>query len=238
MADKNIFIVGGSSGIGLALVKVLKNTTCDIYVGSRSGGALAEFPGVHHFTLDATSEALDLEILPKTLQGLVYCPGTIVLKPFQRLTVEDFLEDLQINLLGAVRVIKGSLSRLKKSSAGASIVLFSTVAVKAGMAFHASVSSAKGAVEGLTRALAAEFAPRIRVNAIAPSLTDTPLARDLLSNDEKRQISAQRHPLQRIGKTQDIAQLAAHLLSDSGAWITGQIIHVDGGMSSLRVFRQ
>jgi len=105
------------------------------------------------------------------------------------------------------------------------------------MAFHASVASAKGAVEGLTRSLAAEFAPRIRVNAIAPSLTDTPLAQNLLSSEEKRQASAERHPLKRIGSPQDIAHLAAHLLSDTGAWITGQIIHVDGGMSSLRVFR-
>ena len=105
------------------------------------------------------------------------------------------------------------------------------------MAFHASVASAKAAVEGLTRSLAAEFAPRIRVNAIAPSLTDTPLAQHLLSSEEKRQASAERHPLKRIGSPQNIAQLAAYLLSDSGSWITGQIIHVDGGMSSLRVFR-
>jgi 3-oxoacyl-[acyl-carrier protein] reductase len=162
---------------------------------------------------------------------------TIVLKPFQRLTVENFLEDFNINFLGAVKVIQSCLDRLKKASDGASIVLFSTVAVKAGMAFHASVASAKGAVEGLTRSLAAEFAPRIRVNAIAPSLTDTPLAQNLLSSAERRQASAERHPLKRIGSPRDIAQLAAHLLSDSGSWITGQIIHVDGGMGSLRMFR-
>ena len=147
------------------------------------------------------------------------------------------MEDYQINLLGAVKLIQSCLKRLKKSPTGASIVLFSTVAVKTGMAFHASVASAKGAVEGLTRSLAAEFAPRIRVNAIAPSLTDTPLAQTLLSTDAKRQASAERHPLKRIGSTEEMARLAAHLLSDDAAWMTGQILHLDGGMSSLRVFR-
>ncbi|UCE54813.1 MAG: SDR family oxidoreductase [Desulfobacterales bacterium] len=237
MDKKNIFIVGGSSGIGLELVKVLSNNHHEIYVGSRTNNTLAEMSHVHHLALDVKAEFFDLEALPEILHGLVYCPGTIVLKPFQRLTIDDFLEDFNINLLGAVKTIQGCLKRLKKSLAGASIVLFSTVAVKTGMAFHASVASAKAAVEGLTRSLAAEFAPRIRVNAIAPSLTDTPLAQNLLSSEEKRQASAQRHPLKRIGAPQDIAQLAAHLLSDTGAWISGQIIHVDGGMSSLRVFR-
>ena len=237
MEKKNIFIVGGSSGIGLELAKVLSNNHHEIYVGSRTNNTLAEIPGVHHLELDVKTESLDLEALPEILHGLVYCPGTIILKPFQRLNIEDFLDDFSINLLGAVRVIQGCLKRLRKSPTGASIVLFSTVAVKTGMAFHASVASAKGAVEGLTRSLAAEFAPRIRVNAIAPSLTDTPLAQNLLSSEEKRKASAERHPLKRIGSPRDTAQLVAHLLSDSGAWITGQIMHVDGGMSSLRVFR-
>ena len=237
MDKKNIFIVGGSSGIGLELVKVLSNSHYETYVGSRNNNTLAEIPEVHHLALDVKAESLDLEALPEILHGLVYCPGSIVLKPFQRLAIDDFLEDYIINLLGAVKVIQGCLKRLKKSPTGASIILFSTVAVKTGMAFHASVASAKAAVEGLTRSLAAEFAPRIRVNAIAPSLTDTPLAQNLLSSEEKRQASAERHPLKRIGSPRDIAQLAAHLLSDNGAWITGQIIHVDGGMSSLRVFR-
>ena len=237
MDKKNIFIVGGSSGIGLQLVKLLSDNHHEIYGGSRTQETLGDIAGVHHLALDVRADALDLEALPEAVHGLVYCPGTIVLKPFQRLTPDDFLEDFNVNLLGAVKVIQGCLRRLKKSPTGASIVLFSTVAVKTGMAFHASVASAKAAVEGLTRSLAAEFAPRIRVNAIAPSLTDTPLAQNLLSSEEKRQASAERHPLKRIGTTQDIAQLAAHLLSDSGTWITGQIIHVDGGMSTLRVYR-
>ena len=237
MDKKNILIVGGSSGIGLELVKVLGDDRHGIYVGSRTADTLAEFPGVHHIPMDVAAEKLDLETLPETLQGLVYCPGTIVLKPFQRLTIDDFKEDFNINLLGAVKVIQGCIKQLKKSQTGASIVLFSTVAVKTGMPFHASVASAKAAVEGLTRSLAAEFAPRIRVNAIAPSLTDTPLAKSLLSSEEKRKASADRHPLKRIGTPQEIARSAAYLLSDAGSWITGQVLPIDGGMSSLRTFR-
>jgi len=237
MQKKNMFVVGGSSGIGLELVKLLRAQGHEVYAGSRSKGALGEVSGAHHLGLDVRSETLILEDLPDVIHGLAYCPGTIVLKPFQRLSIEDFLEDYQVNLLGAVKVIQGSLKRLKKSPDGAAIVLFSTVAVKAGMAFHASVASAKGAVEGLTRSLAAEFAPRIRVNAIAPSLTDTPLASALLSSDEKRRAAAERHPLKRIGTAPEMARLAAHLLSDDGAWMTGQILHADGGMSSVRVFR-
>jgi NAD(P)-dependent dehydrogenase (short-subunit alcohol dehydrogenase family) len=170
------------------------------------------------------------------LHGVVYCPGTIRLKPFHRLTIDDFLENLQINYLGAVKIIQACLTRLKKSSAGASILLLSTVAVKTGMPFHASIAGAKAAIEGLTRSLAAELAPRIRVNAIAPSLTDTPLATRLLSSEKKRQAAADRHPLKRIGTPQEIARSAVFLLSDAGAWMTGQIIHVDGGMSDLKTF--
>ena len=237
MVTKNILVVGGSSGIGLELVRLLNGQQHNVYVGSRSKGGLEQMSHAQHLTLDVTVEGIELKTLPEVIHGLVYCPGSIVLKPFQRLTVEDFMEDYQINLLGAVKVIQSCLKRMKKSPTGASIVLFSTVAVKTGMAFHASVASAKGAVEGLTRSLAAEFAPRIRVNAIAPSLTDTPLAQTLLSNDAKRHAAADRHPLKRLGSAEDMARLAALLLSDDAAWMTGQILHLDGGMSSLRVFR-
>jgi len=237
MDKKNIFVVGGSSGIGLELVKALQDNRHEVYVGSRTNKTVTEIAGVHHLALDVSAEFLDLDALPEILHGLVYCPGSIVLKPFQRLSIDDFLADFNLNLLGAVKVVQGCLTRLKKSPTGSAIVLFSTVAVQTGMAFHASVASAKGAVEGLTRALAAEFAPRIRVNAIAPSLTETPLAENLLSNEDKRRAAAERHPLKRIGSPRDIAQLAVHLLSDNGSWITGQIMHVDGGMGSLRVFK-
>jgi NAD(P)-dependent dehydrogenase (short-subunit alcohol dehydrogenase family) len=237
MDTKNFFIVGGSSGIGLEIVKALHEKGNEIYVGSRTHDQLAGLDGVHHFALDVKADALKLEELPEVLHGMVYCPGTIRLLPFQRLSIDDFLEDLQINYLGAVKIIQACLTRLKKSKTGASVVLFSTVAVKTGMPFHTSVAGAKAAVEGLTRSLAAEFAPRIRFNAIAPSLTDTPLAQNLLSSEEKRQASADRHPLKRIGTPQEIAGLAVHLMSDASAWLTGQVIHVDGGMSSLRTFR-
>lgn len=237
METKKYFIVGGSSGIGFEIVKELSNRGDEIYVASRTSDKLTGLRGVHHLRFDVSQPPDLLEGLPEVLHGLAYCPGTIRLKPFQRLTREDFLEDLQVNFLGAAHIIKACLPNLKNSTAGASIVLFSTVAVATGMPFHASIAGAKGAVEGLTRSLAAELAPRIRVNAIAPSLTDTPLAASLLSSDEKRQAAAERHPMKRIGSPHDIARLAAFLLSDSASWLTGQVLHIDGGMGALRVFR-
>jgi NAD(P)-dependent dehydrogenase (short-subunit alcohol dehydrogenase family) len=237
MDTKNYLIVGGSSGIGLEIARALREKSNTVYVASRSNDALTDLDGVHYMSLDVQAEFLNLEGLPDVVDGIVYCPGTIRLKPFHRLTMDDFLEDWQVNFLGAVKTIQACLPRLKKSTSGAAIVLFSTVAVKTGMPFHASVAGAKAAVEGLTRSLAAEFAPRIRVNAIAPSLTDTPLAQSLLSSEEKRKASAERHPAKRIGTPREMAQIAVHLLSDAGAWMTGQIIHVDGGMSALRTFR-
>ena len=237
MDTKNFFIVGGSSGIGLEIVRTLHEKEHKIYVGSRTNDALTGLDGLHHLRLDVKADSINFEGLPEVLNGLVYCPGTIRLKPFQRLTIDDFLEDMQVNFLGAVKTIQACVPRLKKSASGAAILLFSTVAVKTGMPFHASVAGAKAAVEGLTRSLAAEFAPRIRVNAIAPSLTDTPLAQNLLSSEEKRKASADRHPLKRIGTASEIARIAVHLLSTDSAWLTGQIIHVDGGMSALKTFR-
>ena len=237
MDKKTFLIVGGSSGIGYEIVTELLNQGDDIYVGSRTSDKLGGLPGAHHLKLDVKDPPGRLEGLPDALNGLVYCPGTIRLKPIQRLTREDFLEDLQINFLGAVHLIQSCLPNLKNSPTGASILLFSTVAVTTGMPFHASIAGAKGAVEGLARSLAAELAPRIRVNAIAPSLTDTPLAGSLLSSEEKRHAAAERHPLKRIGSPQDIARLAVFLLSDAASWVTGQVLHVDGGMSALRVFK-
>ena len=173
--------------------------------------------------------------LPDSLDGLVYCPGSITLKPFHRLTAGDFSRDFQINCLAAAMVIQQALPALKAAE-HASVVMFSTVAVAQGMPFHASVASAKGAVEGLTRSLAAELAPKIRVNAIAPSLTDTPLAQSLLNNEAKREASAKRHPLQRVGSPRETAALAAFLLSREAAFITGQVMRPDGGLSTLRTF--
>ena len=184
--------------------------------------------------LDVLDHNFNLDFLPETLDGLAYCPGTINLKPFHRVKPEDFVQDFKLQVLGAVKAIQAALPKLKQSDS-ASIVLFSTVAVQSGFNLHSIVSTSKGAIEGLTRSLAAELAPKIRVNSIAPSLTDTPLAQGLLSTPEKREANAQRNPLKRIGDVEDIANMAEFLLSHKAKWITGQIIHVDGGMPSLKL---
>jgi len=237
MSKKNYLVVGGSSGIGLEIVNQLSGRGDQITVLSRSRGQLAQTEGIEHIAFDVTQDDLDSISLPDVLGGLAYCPGTIRLKPFRRLGSDDLLEHLQVNYLGAVRVVQACLTRLRKAPEGGSVVLFSTVAVQTGMPFHASIAGAKGAVEGLTRSLAAEFAPHIRFNAIAPSLTDTPLAGDLLSGEEKSLAAAKRHPMQRIGSPGDIAAAAVHLLSEESSWMTGQVVAVDGGMAALRTFK-
>lgn len=237
METENYLVVGGSSGIGLEVAGRLSARGQRVIVGSRTPGNLDTLDGVEHMTLDVTADNMGFEDLPDVLHGLVYCPGSIRLKPFRRLGGQELLEDLEVNYLGAVRTIQANLTRLRKAPSGASVVLFSTVAVGTGMPFHASIAGAKGAVEGLTRSLAAEFAPHIRFNAIAPSLTDTPLARALLSSEDKRQAAAERHPLKRIGVPREVAGLAVHLLGEESRWITGQVLAVDGGMSSVRTFK-
>ena len=144
------------------------------------------------------------------------------------------MNDFNLQVIGAIKVIQAIMPKLKKAE-NASIVLFSTVAVQTGFSFHSQVSASKGAIEGLTKALAAEFAPKIRINCIAPSLTDTPLATSLINTEQKAEANAQRHPLKRIGKAEDLANMAEFLLSEKSGWITGQVFHVDGGMSALKV---
>jgi NAD(P)-dependent dehydrogenase (short-subunit alcohol dehydrogenase family) len=237
MSDKNFVVVGGSSGIGFAITRRLAGSNHHVTVVSRSPDAVRDLEAVTHLPLDVTLDDLDAASVPEQIQGMVYCPGSINLRPFNRLKSKDFLADLQINLLGAVKSIQACLPGLKKADSPASIVMFSTVAVKTGMPFHASIASAKGAIEGLTRSLAAEFAPKIRVNAIAPSLTHTNLAEALLSDDGKRKAAAERHPLKRFGHAEDVAAAAIFLLEDSASWITGQVIAVDGGMGAVRTFK-
>lgn len=234
MQGNNYVIIGGSSGIGLELVKLLSEKGANITVFSRTQAQLVGLKNVKAIALDILTEEIPTAELPEIIHGVAYCPGSIVLKPFRSLKPEQFLADFQINVLGAVSALKSTFKALKKSSAG-SVVLFSTVAVQQGMPFHASVATAKGAIEGLTRSLAAEWAPNIRVNCIAPSLTDTPMAGRLLSTPEKKEASGQRHPLKRVGEASEIAELAHFLLSEKSSWITGQIIGIDGGMSSVRV---
>jgi 3-oxoacyl-[acyl-carrier protein] reductase len=225
-------MIGGNSGIGLATARLLKAQGISIIAAARTPGPLAEL-GIPVQPFDAQNPVtLDL---PPVLDGLIYFPGSITLKPFQRLTAEDFLKDFQVNCLGAVAVLQSSMPSLKAAPL-ASVVLFSTIAVAQGLSFHASIAAAKGAVEGLTLSLAAELAPKIRVNAIAPSLTDTPLAGNLLNSEVKMETAAKRHPLQQIGNADDIAQLAAFLLSDASKFFTGQILRPDGGLSSVRTF--
>lgn len=234
MANKNYLIIGGSYGIGLELVKQLVADRHQVTVISRSMGNLNELDLFKHISLDITKDEVPVDALPESLDGLIYCPGSITLKPFRSLKLEDYQRDFDINVLGAIKVIKSCLKLLKKSEQG-SIVLFSTVAANQGMPFHASIATAKAALEGLTKSLAAEFAPRIRVNCIAPSLTDTPLAEKLLSTPEKKTASDNRHPMKRVGEVTDLAAIAHFLLSEKSSWITGQIIGVDGGLSTLKV---
>ena len=224
--------IGGNSGIGLATAEFLQSQGHQIIAASRSGDRLAAL-GIPVQPFDA--KAPQPIVIPGTLDGLIYFPGTITLKPFHRLTAEDFLSDFQVNFLGAVHAIQQALPALKNAPT-ASIVLFSTIAVAQGMAFHASIAAAKAAVEGLTKSLAAELAPKIRVNAIAPSLTDTPLAAMLLGNDAKKEAAAKRHPLQTVGDPAHVARLAAFLLSEASSFLTGQILRPDGGLSSVRTF--
>ena len=233
MQGKNILIVGASSGIGAALAELLNLKGANVYSASRHEG---DTPSVLHLDFDA--KAPDYQVfaqLPDQIHGFVYAPGTINLKPFGRLSQADFQNDFQINVLAAIGVLQAILPKLKRAE-GASMVFFSTVAVQTGMGFHSSVAVSKGAIEGLTRSLAAEFAlQKIRVNCVAPSLTDTPLAKQLLATDDKKEASNRRHPMGRYGTPQDVANAAAFLLGDESSWVTGQILGIDGGMGSLKM---
>lgn len=231
--SKHFLIVGASSGIGAELLRALSAQGHAVTHVSRHPENAPDLPSVRGLRWDARADDFPAAELPEQLDGLVYCPGSIRLRPFDRLKAEEFQDDLELNLLGAVRAIQGALKPLRESGS-ASIVLFSTVAVQTGMPYHASVAAAKGAVEGLTRSLAAELAPGIRVNAIAPTITDTPLAERLLSSDDKRAAAAERHPLKRVGEAAEMARTAIWLLEDVPS-VTGQIIAVDGGLSSVRL---
>lgn len=225
--SKNIVLVGGSSSIGLTLANLIKSEH-SITIISRNDPEIEE---VTHHKADVTKD--ELPDFDKPIDGLVYLPGSINLKPFKMLREENFKDDFEINFLGAVRVIKKYEENLKESGL-ASVVMFSTVAVKQGLSFHASIAAAKGAVEGFVRSMAAEYAPNIRFNAIAPSIVDTPLAKNLLRNDKQRNNSEERHPLKRIGKPEDVAHATKYLLSGESSWMTGQILHLDGGLSSIK----
>lgn len=230
----NYFIVGGSSGIGKKLAENLSVADNRVFATYFKNEVKIFNSQVEYHKLEVKQDDFNVEYLPEVIDGLVYCPGSIQLKPFHRIKPAEFTEDFELQVVGAVKTIQAVLPRLKKS-ARASVVLFSTVAVQTGFNFHSMVAASKGAVEGLVRSLAAELAPTVRVNGIAPSLTDTPLAERLLNTPEKMEANAQRHPMKRIGKDDDMAQAAEFLLSEKSSWITGQILHIDGGISKLKV---
>lgn len=226
---KKILLIGGSYGIGAAIAAKLKKEQ-QVIITSRTNEDISE--GIVHHTFDVLNDDIGSLDLPDKIDGLVYCPGSINLKPFKMMSPETFKEDMEINFNSLVRVVHGLLPKLKNSEQ-ASLVFFSTVAVKVGMPFHTSVAASKGAIEGFAKALAAEYAPQFRVNVIAPSLTDSPLASKLLNSDSKKEKMAERHPLKKVGTTEDIAAMAAFLLNNESKWITGQVFGVDGGLSTL-----
>lgn len=224
-------IVGASSGIGFQLTKNLTEKGNKVIALSRNNNELSNLNNVTFYQVDISEETPTFPVIEESINGLIYCPGTINLKPFRAIKPEDYINDFNINALGAVKTIKQYLPNLTSAGNG-NIVLFSTVAVQNGMPFHSSIAMAKGAVEGLTRSLAAEFAPKIRVNAVAPSLTATPLADKLINAEAKLKGAEERHPLKKIGNVEDISQAVEYLLNAN--WVTGQIVHVDGGMSAIR----
>ena len=228
---KIFLVIGGSSGIGKAVVEELSqqhNVVATYNTTESQGNGNVKY--VQHDVMNA--EAV-IDFIPEKLDGIVYAPGSINLKPFARIKEEDFLNDYKLQVLGAIKIIQAALPAMK-AAGEASIVLYSTVAVQTGFTFHSLVSASKGAIEGLTKALSAEFAPSIRVNCIAPSITQTSLAAGLLNTEEKIIANAQRHPLKKIGQPKDIAAATCFLLSDAASWVTGQVWHIDGGMGAIK----
>lgn len=227
---KNIIVIGGSKGIGKEIVnsQLEKGNKC--YNFSRTDSSINNTNLIEE-RIDILSDDLpDIE----NVDSIIYCPGSINLKPILQLKEEDFINDFNINVLGAIKTVKNYLNNLKKGN-DPTLLFFSTVAVGQGMPFHSSVSVAKAGIEGLTKSLAAELAPTIRVNCIAPTITRTDMAQRILRNEKIEENIANKHPLKKICEAKDISDMADFLISRNAKSITGQIMHVDGGMSTLKI---
>lgn len=218
-----ILLVGASSDIACNLFENYSDDYKFVRLSSND-----EFSDINNF--DVLDDSTYLEV--DDLDGIVYFPGTIVLKPFKRLELEDLKSDFEINVLGLVKLLKFYQSRLAKN---ASLVFISTVAASIGMPFHSSIAMSKSSLEALSRTLAAEWSPEIRVNCVAPSLVNTKLAKRFFRNDKQIELMSEKHPLKRTGNPQDISNAIEFLLSRKSSWITGQVINVDGGMSSIKL---
>lgn len=230
---KKFLIIGGSSGIGKAVANQLSANGHEVFATYCKHPTQNE-KNIHFQHFDVLQDDVDQLTIPEQLNGVVYAPGNINLKPFSRVNVDEMINDFNLHVTGAVKVLQKAFPILRKTK-DSSVVLFSSVAAQHGFPYHTHIGIAKGAIEGLTKSLAAEWAPKIRINAIAPSLTNTNIAKDLLNTDAKIEANNNRHPLKRIGEAEDIANTANFLLNDQSSWITGQIFHVDGGISSLKI---
>ncbi len=226
---KNIIIIGGSKGISSALVENLKNDY-HLHLLCRSEISFNESNITTH-VFDVLKD--EFPVIDGEIKALIYCPGSVNLKPFHRISEEGFLSDFQINVVGAIKAIQFYLKALKKSS-NPSVIMFSSVAVRMGMGFHSSVGVSKGAIEGLVKSLAAEFAPRIRVNAVAPTLTDTPLVKHILKDDESFERMRERHPLKEILSADEVAAMVNFLISDNSRSISGQVFDMDYGIVHIK----
>ena len=238
---KKVVIFGATGGMGSAIASRLFDEGCELHLAGRNESQLKEMADKYDagFSVgDVNDSALFDKIaedVGEELAGLVYAVGTMNLKSLQRLTPDEMLKDFRVNALGAAQAVQSLLPALKNNSESASVLFFSSIAVEQGFKMHASISMAKGAISGLTRALAAELAPKVRVNAIAPSLTKTPLSEGMLSNEKMVEAIAKMHAMPRLGEPEDMAAMAAFLISEKSNWITGQIFGVDGGRSTLRI---
>lgn len=232
--SKNFVVVGGSKGMGLAIVQRLAGEDGNsVTVLSRTAGDLGAIENVAHVVWDASVGDFPVDALPETIHGLAYCPGTLNLRSFKSLKPDVFRSDFEVNVVGATKAIQSCLAGLK-AAGQSSVLLFSTVAVGQGMFAHASIAASKGAIEGLTRTLAAELSPEVRVNSIAPALTNTSLTERFFASEEKAAALGEKYPLGRAGNVDDMAAMGCFLLSEQSSWVTGQVIGVDGGMSTVR----